>query len=156
MFRFFLRSNPEALGDRQGRRRGCKTMAPTRGSWAWIVLAILALLCLGNSPSLANAACTNTVSGKTFVQCQELRSLGASFAWTLINATNTINFAFTGTNFQQHSLLFATHSHISDRSSLSCSSVTLWLMKFNLKDDWPWKQDFLGVELGIPAGQTRR
>ncbi|KAG0557186.1 hypothetical protein KC19_11G108400 [Ceratodon purpureus] len=59
-------------------------------AWTWILVTTLLALAQG-----ANAVCSTSISNRVFASCQDLPSLGASYAWTFNNATNSVDFAFT-------------------------------------------------------------
>lgn len=57
-----------------------------------------ALLSFVHGASPVHAVCNKTVGTRTFEQCQDLAALGATYAWSLNNDTNSVDFAFSGTN----------------------------------------------------------
>ena len=64
-------------------------------AWTPILVTVISILCFIHGASRAEALCA--LSNRTFVECKDLSALGATFAWTLHNDTNTIDFAFEGT-----------------------------------------------------------
>lgn len=64
-------------------------------AWTPILMTVISILCFIHGASRAEALCD--LSNRTFVECKDLSALGATFAWTLHNDTNTIDFAFEGT-----------------------------------------------------------
>jgi hypothetical protein len=64
-------------------------------AWRW-VLVTTTLLALVGGAVRADAVCSTTISNRVFASCQDLPALGASYAWTFNNATNAVDFAFTG------------------------------------------------------------
>lgn len=54
-----------------------------------------ALLSFVHGASPVHAVCNKTVGTRTFEQCQDLAALGATYAWSLNNDTNSVDFAFS-------------------------------------------------------------
>lgn len=63
--------------------------------WTWMVAT--AMFVLAQGAFRTEAVCSTTVGTRVFASCQELQSLGATYAWTFNNATNSVDFAFSGT-----------------------------------------------------------
>lgn len=62
-------------------------------AWRWAL--VTALLALVGGALRADAVCSTTISNRVFASCQDLPTLGASYAWTFNNVTNAVDFAFT-------------------------------------------------------------
>ena len=69
------------------------TPAAMASPWTWILATTLLALAQG---SLLAGTCSIPDDNREFANCEQLPSLGALYAWTYNNATNTVDFAFQG------------------------------------------------------------